>query len=93
MAIPAGELPDLDARVEDLRAVMDAAGSARATLFGHSEGGSTAIAFAVRYPERVERLILFGAYAKRLRSDDYPWAPTWEERLAESQNFESYNFV
>jgi len=86
--IPAGELPDLDARVEDLRAVMDAAGSARATLFGHSEGGSTAIAFAVRYPERVERLILFGAYAKRLRSDDYPWAPTWEERLAESQNFE-----
>jgi pimeloyl-ACP methyl ester carboxylesterase len=86
--VPAGELPDLDARVEDLKAVMDAAGSTRATLFGHSEGGSTAVAFAVRHPERVERLILFGAYAKRIRSDDYPWAPTWEQRVAESESFE-----
>ena len=86
--VPIGELPDLDTRVEDLGAVMDAAQSARAILFGHSEGGSTALAFAARYPERIDRLILFGSYAKRLRSDDYPWAPTMEERLAQSEAFE-----
>lgn len=86
--VPTGELPDLETRVEDLKSVMDAVGSERATLFGHSEGGSTAVAFAVRYPERVERLILFAAYAKRIRSDDYPWAPTLEQRVAESESFE-----
>lgn len=86
--VPTGELPDLDARVGDLKAVMDAAGSERTTLFGHSEGGSTAVAFTARHPERVERLILFGAYAKRIRSDDYPWAPTLEQRVAESEGFE-----
>lgn len=86
--VPLGKLPDLETRVDDLAAVMDAAGSERAVLFGHSEGGSTAVSFAARFPERVERLILFGAYAKRIRSDDYPWAPTWEERVAESEGFE-----
>lgn len=86
--VPIGELPDLDMRVEDLGAVMDAAQSERAILFGHSEGGSTALAFAARYPERIDRLILFGSYAKRLRSDDYPWAPTMEERLAQSEAHE-----
>lgn len=86
--VPVGELPDLETRVEDMRAVMDAAESERAILFGHSEGGSTAVLFAATYPERAERLILFGSYAKRIRSEDYPWAPTWEERVAESGGFE-----
>lgn len=86
--VPVGELPDLGTRVEDLAAVMDDAESDRAVLFGHSEGGSTAVMFTATYPERVERLILFGSYAKRIRSDDYPWAPTLEERLAESEGYE-----
>ena len=86
--VPVGELPDLETRVADLRAVMDAAESERATLFGHSEGGSTAALFAATYPDRTERLILFGSYAKRIRSDDYPWAPTSEERLAQTEGFE-----
>jgi len=86
--VPIGELPTLETRVEDLGAVMDAARSERATLFGHSEGGTTAIASAARYPERVDRLILFGAYAKRLWSEDYPWAPTLQDREAESAGYE-----
>jgi len=86
--VPIGELPTLETRVEDLVAVMDAANSERAIHFGHSEGGSTAIANAARHPERVDRLILFGAYAKRVWSEDYPWAPTLEEREAESAAFE-----
>lgn len=85
--VPLGELPDLDARVDDLRSVMLAAGCESAVLFGHSEGGSTAIALAARHPELVSKVILFGAYAKRLRSDDYPWAPTAEQRSAESEGY------
>ena len=86
--VPLGELPGLDQRVEDLGAVLDAAGVKEATLFGHSEGGTTAIAYAARFPDRVERLILFGSYARRVRSEDYPWAPTHEERIAESRGYE-----
>ena len=75
------ELPDLEARMDDLRAVMDAAGSEKAAVFGHSEGGVLSILFAATHPERTTKLILTGAYAKRIRSDDYPWAPTKQERL------------
>jgi class 3 adenylate cyclase len=77
-------LPTLEVRMDDLRAVMDAAGSERATLFGHSEGGNMSVLFAATFPERTDGLILTGSYVKRLRSDDYPWAPTWEERMAET---------
>jgi class 3 adenylate cyclase len=75
-------LPDLEARMDDIRAVMDAAGSASAALFGYSEGGPLSLLFAATYPERVRALALYGTYAKRRDPDaDYPWAPTWEERL------------
>ncbi len=53
-------VPGIDERVDDLRAVMDAAGVDRAHLFGQSEGGPMAILFAVTYPQRVESLTLFG---------------------------------
>jgi len=75
------ELPDLETRMDDLRAVMDAAGSEKATIFGHSEGGVLSILFAATHPDRTTRLILTGAYATRIRSDDYPWAPTHDERV------------
>ena len=82
--VPPGQLHDLDVRIADLKAVMLAAGCENAVLIGHSEGGSSAIGLASRHPEMVSRLILLSAYAKRLRSDDYPWAPTAEQRTAES---------
>jgi class 3 adenylate cyclase len=66
--------------MDDLRAVMDAAGSTGATIFGHSEGGTLSILFAATHPDRTDGLVLTGSYAKRIKSDDYPWAPTAEER-------------
>lgn len=74
-------LPDLESRMDDVRAVMDAAGSESAALFGYSEGGPLSILFAATYPERVQALVLYGTYAKRRDpDDDYPWAPTRAER-------------
>ncbi|MGH9194863.1 MAG: adenylate/guanylate cyclase domain-containing protein [Acidimicrobiia bacterium] len=87
-AVSVDELPTLEVRMDDLRAVMDAAGSKRATLFGHSEGGNMCILFAATYPDRTDGLILTGSYAKRICSPEYPWAPTWEERLAEIEETE-----
>jgi len=74
---------DLEARMDDVRAVMDAVGSESAVLFGYSEGAPMAILFAATYPDRARALVLYGAYAKRLDpDDDYPWAPTREARAA-----------
>ena len=75
-------LPDLEARMDDVRAVMDAARSEQAALFGYSEGGPMCVLFAATYPERTRALVLYGTYAKRSHPDeDYPWAPTWEDRV------------
>jgi pimeloyl-ACP methyl ester carboxylesterase len=74
------DLPDMETRMHDVLAVMDAAGSSRAVLFGYSEGAPMSILMAATHPERVEALVLYGAYARRLRADDYPWARTLEER-------------
>jgi class 3 adenylate cyclase len=86
--VPLDEMPMLEERMDDLRAVMDAVGSERATLLGHSEGGSMCILFAATYPQRVEAVILAGCYARRVRSEDYPWAPTLEARTAEIEEVE-----
>jgi class 3 adenylate cyclase len=59
------DAPSLEQRMDDVRAIMDAVGSQRATLFGHSEGCAMSALFAATYPERVSRLILFGGYVKR----------------------------
>lgn len=82
------ELPTLEQRMDDVRAVMDAVGSSHAALFGHSEGALMCILFAASYPERTIALMTYGAYAKRLRSKDYPWAPTLEERLRGAEELE-----
>jgi class 3 adenylate cyclase len=82
-------MPDLESRMDDVRAVMDAVGSESAALFGYSEGGPLGILFAATYPERARALVLYGSYAKRRDpDDDYPWAPTWEERLDEARELE-----
>jgi len=78
--VPNAELPSLEERMDDLRAVMDAAGSERAAVFGFSEGGNLSTLFAATYPERTSALVMFGTFSKRIRSPDYPWAPTVEER-------------
>ena len=78
--VPLSELPTLEQRMDDVRAVMEAAGSERAALVGVSEGGPMSALFAATYPERTAALVMIGTYAKRVRDDDYPWAPTIEER-------------
>jgi pimeloyl-ACP methyl ester carboxylesterase len=73
-------LPTLEQRMDDVRAVMEAVGSERAVIFGASEGGNMAMLFAATYPERTIALITFGAFAKRVYDSEYPWAPTPEQR-------------
>lgn len=69
----------LEERMDDIRAVMDAAGSDRAVVFGHSEGANLALLFAATFPRRARALLLWGAQARWIRDDDYPWGPTREE--------------
>ena len=73
-------LPTLEQRMDDVRAVMQAVDSERAVVFGMSEGGNMALLFAATYPERTIALITFGVYAKRIYDPEYPWAPTPEQR-------------
>ena len=63
----------LEERTDDIRAVMDAAGSEGAVVFGYSEGGCMASVFAATYPERTRGLLLWGTMPRWVRTDDYPW--------------------
>ena len=78
--VPNNELPTLEQRMDDVRAVMDAVGSDRAALCGVSEGGPMCSLFAATYPEKTFGLVMIGTYAKRIRDEQYPWAPTPEQR-------------
>ncbi len=69
----------LEERIDDIRAVMDAAGSKEAVIFGASEGGSMACLFAATYPSRTRALILWGVQARWTKTDDYPWGLAPEE--------------
>jgi class 3 adenylate cyclase/alpha-beta hydrolase superfamily lysophospholipase len=73
------EVPTLETRMDDLRAVMDDARSESAILWTAQEGARLATLFAATHPERVAGLILFDPTAKGRRSDDYPWALSDEE--------------
>jgi class 3 adenylate cyclase/pimeloyl-ACP methyl ester carboxylesterase len=79
-------LGGIEARMDDVRAVMDAVGSERAALFAFWEGGPMAAVFAATYPERISALVLFGTFARRIRSDDYPWHSTREELVAATEH-------
>ena len=63
----------LEERMDDVRAVMDAAGSSRAAILGTSEGGPLAMMFAASHPERVQALLLVGSEVKERVDDDWPW--------------------
>ena len=78
--VPIDQLPTLEQRMDDVRAVMDAVGSDRAALCGVSEGGPMCSLFAATYPEKTSALVMIGTYAKRVRDEEYPWGPTMEER-------------
>jgi len=62
----------LEERMDDVRAVMDAVGLERGVVFGTSEGGAMSLLFTATYPERVQALILYGAYARQVATPDYP---------------------
>lgn len=74
----------LEERMDDVRAVMDAAGSERAALIGVSEGGPMSMLFAATYPERTQALLLIGAEVKEEKTDDWPWGE------ATTEEFESW---
>ncbi len=67
-----GQPPTLEQGMDDLRCVLDAAGSEKAALFGLSEGGPMASLFAATFPDRVSHLVLYGTWTKMLRADDHP---------------------
>jgi serine/threonine protein kinase/class 3 adenylate cyclase/alpha-beta hydrolase superfamily lysophospholipase len=78
--VPINQLPTLEQRMDDVRAVMEAAGSTRAVLCGVSEGGPMCSLFAATYPQKTIALVMIGSYARRLWAEDYPWGPTNDQR-------------
>ena len=80
---PVTEAPTLEQRSDDVGAVMDAAGSEQAALFGVSEGGPMSVLFAATNPGRVTALVLHGAMGRTTEAPDYPWASP-AEALRES---------
>ncbi len=86
--VPNDKLPGLEERADDLLVVMDAVGSRKAVFAGYSEGGNLSAFFAATHPDRVQALIMFGTFAKRIYSPDYPWAPTIENRQQELEHIE-----
>ena len=73
-------LPDLETRMDDVRAVLDAVDSERAVLLGLSEGGAMSTLFAATHPERTAALILMGTFPREMQAPDYPWGVS-EENL------------
>ncbi len=63
--------PDLETRMDDVRAVMDAVGSEKATLLGYSEGGAMSMLFAATYPERVTSLVMCGCFPRLAAAEDW----------------------
>ena len=80
------EVQSIETSMDDVRAVMDAAGSERAMLWTAAASTGVGVLFAATYPERCAGLVLFDPRPKGTRSPDYPWAPTeeeWRKRLAD----------
>jgi class 3 adenylate cyclase len=79
MSDPVNGAPTLETRMDDVRAVMDAAGSERAALFGSSEGASMSVPFAATYPERTAALVLRSAFPRMMWAPDYHWGRTEDQ--------------
>jgi pimeloyl-ACP methyl ester carboxylesterase len=84
--VPPDDLPTLETRMDDMRAVMDAVGAERAAVLGHSEGGAMCALFAATYPKRTQALVMVGSAARTRRAPDYPLGATDEEIEALEQS-------
>jgi class 3 adenylate cyclase len=88
-SVSLSSLPTLEQWMDDVRTVMDAAGSRHAALLGARDGGHMAMLFAATYPERTSALILLNTCARLLRDVDYPWGlpanvvPRYLQRIEE----------
>ena len=78
-------VPTLETRMDDLRAVLDAAGSKRAAVFASSEGAAMGLLFAATYPQRTAALVLRSAYPRTMWAPDYPWGRTEESYRIETE--------
>jgi pimeloyl-ACP methyl ester carboxylesterase len=79
--------PILELQTDDVRAVMDAAGSERAAVFGGARGAAMAMLFAASYPERTRALVLYAPTAKTVRSPDWPYGKSEQEQRAFYERF------
>ena len=79
-------IADIETRMDDVRAVMDATGSQRAAVVGVSEGGPMSIVFAATYPTRTRALVLYGTLPRFVRGPDYPFGQSKEELLREAEH-------
>jgi pimeloyl-ACP methyl ester carboxylesterase/class 3 adenylate cyclase len=87
---PAAHVPPLDERMDDLRAVLDAAKVDRPAFFGMSEGGPMSLLFAATYPERVQSLVMYGAMARFSQElPEHPWGFTAEQKAEHLQAIEN----
>lgn len=77
--LPTGVVPTIEERIDDVRAVMDEVGSARACVMGTADGGPVALVFAATYPERVGSLVLAYTGPRVRWAPDYPWGATDDE--------------
>jgi class 3 adenylate cyclase len=83
---PVRQVPTLETRMDDIRAVLDAVESERAVLWAAHEGTRIATLFAATYPDRTHAIVLYDPSARGLWAPDYPWAPTeeaWRRELKE----------
>ncbi|GAB4036397.1 alpha/beta fold hydrolase [Spirosoma gilvum] len=84
------QLPGLSERIEDLNAILKACHCTTVNIIGISEGVPMAILFAATYPERVEKLVLFGGYARWIADSTYPWGLTRQQHARMMEVFEKY---
>jgi pimeloyl-ACP methyl ester carboxylesterase len=82
--------PTLEERMDDVRAVLDAAGSERAALLGISEGAPMSILYAATYPQRTSALVLYGGMARTTEAEDYPFSAPAEDLMRSSAEMAEY---
>ncbi len=81
------EPPVVELQMDDVRAVMDAAGSQSAATFGGARGAAPSLLFAASYPERVRAMVLYAPTVRTLEAPDFPWGMTEERRRSFYERF------